>query len=457
MSSSPPASGIHPARIECLRAGEAPGGPVVYWMSRDQRAADNWALLYAQALARRRDVPLAVVFCLAPAFLGSTLRQYGFMLRGLEQVEKRLRRAGIPFFLEMGRPEDSIPAFCRRHGVGEIVTDFDPLRLKRAWREIVAARCPVPLYEVDAHNIVPCRHASLRQEYAAYTLRPKLLKALPEFLIDLPRSRRYARPWRGEVHAVDWTAVLAEHDADRSVAEVAWLEPGETAARQMLNRFLNMGLRRYDTDHGNPTLDGQSNLSPYLHFGQIAAQRVALEVQAAAAPPPAKAAFMEQLIVRRELSDNFCLYNTAYDRPEGLPTWAQRTLAVHAGDPRPHLYELAQFERGETHDPLWNAAQMEMVKTGKMHNYLRMYWAKKILEWTPSPAEAMRVCIHMNDRYELDGRDPNGYAGIAWSVGGLHDRPWGERPIFGMVRYMNDRGCRSKFSVGRYIERIAEL
>ena len=191
------------------------------------------------------------------------------------------------------------------------------------------------------------------------------------------------------------------------------------------------------TDRNDPLKNGQSGLSPYLHFGQIAAQRVALEVMGSAGPTDARKAFLEELIVRRELSDNFCFYNPRYDRVDGFPAWARATLDRHRRDPRDYLYTPEQFEQARTHDDLWNAAQREMVRTGKMHGYLRMYWAKKILEWTPSPEEALKIAITLNDRYELDGRDPNGYAGIAWSLGGVHDRPWGERKVFGMIRYMS--------------------
>ena len=202
----------------------------------------------------------------------------------------------------------------------------------------------------------------------------------------------------------------------------------------------------------DPTREGQSDLSPYLHFGQIAAQRVALEVEGAPAGTKAKEAFLEELIVRRELSDNFCYYHPQYDSVACFPQWARKTLDEHHDDPREYLYTPAQFEQAQTHDDLWNAAQREMVQTGKMHGYLRMYWAKKILEWTSSPEEALKIAIYLNDRYELDGRDPNGYTGIAWSLGGVHDRAWAERKVFGKIRYMSYKGCKAKFDVAAYFK-----
>jgi deoxyribodipyrimidine photo-lyase len=421
-------------RVRLIADGRGYGGPVVYWMSRDQRVRDNWALLYARELAREAGVPLGVVFCLVPSFLGATLRQYGFMLAGLREVEQSLRKKNIPFFLLAGRPEREIPSFLKRIDARSLVTDFDPLRIKRRWTDGVAKRIAIPFYEVDAHNILPCWASSPKQEYGAYTIRPKIRTA-----------------------AVDWTAALKSLDIDRSVPEVAWIQPGEGAAHRALRRFCSHCLASYGRDRNDPTQDGQSGLSPYLHFGQLSAQRVALAVLKAPADEESREAFLEELIVRRELSDNFCFFNPGYDTVDGFPDWAKRTLKTHRKDRREHVYALRSFEQARTHDDLWNAAQTEMVKTGKMHGYLRMYWAKKILEWTRSPEEAVKIAIALNDRYELDGRDPNGYAGIAWSIGGVHDRAWGERAVFGKVRYMSRSGAKSKFDIAAYIERVRRL
>jgi deoxyribodipyrimidine photo-lyase len=310
--------------------------------------------------------------------------------------------------------------------------------------------------EVDAHNIVPAWHASPKQEYGAYTLRPKLRKLLPDFLTPIPALRRHPHVWPHDPGPADWGTVQQSLRVDRSVGEAPGLTPGPTAALRVLRRFLDYKLGGYPDASRNPAIDGLSNLSPYLHFGQISAQRVALEANAAGADPAARAAFLEELIVRRELADNFCLYNPHYDTPQGFPAWARQTLSDHARDAWPYTYSRDSLEAGETHDDLWNAAQQEMVQSGKMHSYLRMYWAKKILEWTGSPEEALQTVIDLNDRYEIDGRDPNGYAGAAWCVGGVHDRAWGERPIFGKIRYMSYNGCKSKFDVSAYIQRVRE-
>ncbi len=248
-----------------------------------------------------------------------------------------------------------------------------------------------------------------------------------------------------------WDRAIKTLKADTRITEVDWIVPGERAARRALKLFVEKKLGAYDATRNDPTLTGQSQLSPYLHFGHLSAQRVALAVQASSLPQRVKESYLEELIIRRELSDNFCLYTSRYDTFDSFPEWAQKTLNEHRKDKRPYVYTLHAFEGADTHDPLWNAAQREMVRKGKMHGYMRMYWAKKILEWTRSPEEALEYSIYLNDKYELDGRDPNGYAGIAWSIGGVHDRAWGARPIFGKIRYMSYNGCTSKFKVAEYI------
>ena len=443
---------VDPRRVRIVKQGSIGSGSVLYWMSRDQRVNDNWALLFAQELALERKVSLGVVFCLSPSFLNATSRQYGFMLKGLQEVENHLAELNIPFFLLIGSPEQELPAFLVKHHIGSLVTDFDPLRIKQQWKKEVAAHIKSRIYEVDGRNIVPCWEASSKKEYAAYTLRPKIHRALPEFLKDFPLAQKHPFPWPKKVKKTNWDEAEISLKIDRSVPEIDWLLPGEKAAAATLDRFLTKKLSAYASRRNDPTEDGVSNLSPYLHFGQISAQRVALQLKKKKVNKESKDGFLEELIVRRELSDNFCFYNPDYDRFAGFPEWAQKTLNEHRGDKREYLYSLEQFEDGKTHDDLWNAAQMEMVHRGKMHGYLRMYWAKKILEWTGSPEEALEVAILLNDKYELDGRDTNGYVGIAWSVGGVHDRAWKERPIFGKIRYMSYGGCKAKFDVNSYIK-----
>ncbi|HNX90901.1 MAG TPA: deoxyribodipyrimidine photo-lyase [Candidatus Omnitrophota bacterium] len=441
---------MNPARIHILKEGFAGTGPVVYWMSRDQRLKDNWALVHAQELAIKRKVPLVVVFCLVKNFLGATIRQYGFMLKGLEELERSFREKNIAFYVLTGDPIGEIPRFCEKTHAAILVTDFDPLKIKKHWKEKVSSNISIPFYEVDAHNIVPCLFVSQKCEFSARTIRPKIKKMLPEFLEEFPAVKKH--PFGGKVAGpVDWKKIRGTVREDMSVNTVKWILPGERAARKVLKDFLKNNLTEYGTNRNFPDNDVQSGLSPYLHFGQISAQRIALEVLKSEANGVAKDVFLEQLIIRRELSDNYCNYCEDYDNSAGFPKWARKTLSEHRKDRRTYLYSLKEFEEGLTHDELWNAAELEMVKTGKMHGYMRMYWCKKIFEWTKTPEDAQRLAIYLNDKYELDGRDPNGYTGIAWSIGGVHDRAWAEMPVFGKIRYMSYNGARSKFDIKAYI------
>jgi deoxyribodipyrimidine photo-lyase len=444
-------------RVRMLNKTNRGQGPVLYWMSRDQRAKDNWALLFAQQVALEQRVPLGVIFCLVPNFLHATIRQYDFMLTGLEETEKKLAEKDIPFFLLTGSPAKKIPECMRTLRTGSLVTDFDPLTIKRKWRSTILPQLDIPLYEVDSHNLIPCWAASPKQEFAAYTFRPKVKRQLSAFMDPFPPLKTHPFSWKMKGKRTDWDAARKSLKVDTSVPVVGWIGPGEDAAHKMLRRFIQNKLEGYATKRNDPNLDALSNLSPYLHFGQISAQRVALEVRRTDVPREDEEAFLEELIVRRELADNFCYYNKDYDSFRGFPDWAQKTLNEHRRDKREYVYSLAQFENARTHDELWNAAQIEMVRSGKMHGYMRMYWAKKILEWTQIPEEAQKIAIALNDKYELDGRDPNGYTGIAWSVGGVHDRAWFSRPIFGKVRYMSFGGAKSKFDVNAYITKVKQL
>lgn len=293
---------VLPQRIEGLRQGQPSRGPVAYWMSRDHRAADNWALLFAQETALRHALPLVVVFCLSDSFLGATLRQYGFMLRGLEEVSGTLQALSIPFFLLPGEPADALPGFIERNGISFLVGDFDPLRVKRRWKESILLKTSVPFYEVDAHNIIPCRIASDKREYGAHTIRKKIGRLLPAFLDEIPALRNHPYPSGIAGNPVDAKALLRGFRIDRSVEEVDFLSPGEDGAQKALRSFIDERLDGYETGRNDPVKDCQSNLSPYLHFGQISAQRVALEVRNCSAGASSKAAFLEELIVRRELS-----------------------------------------------------------------------------------------------------------------------------------------------------------
>jgi deoxyribodipyrimidine photo-lyase len=407
-------------------------GPVIYWMSRDQRATNNWALLYAQERARELDTYVIVAFTLVTKFLEAPLRAYDFMLKGLIETEQTLQKYNIPFILKIGEPASSIQEL-----------------IKRDWKAKINETIDIPFFEVDAHNIVPCWIASEKQEYAAHTIRKKLHAHLNTFLVPYETLTKQEKPSLFP-SPTNWDQLYAKLAIDTSIKPVTWLIPGTKAALQVLSEFFSERLPHYATDRNDPNKEVTSQLSSYLHFGQISAQEVVLALHDTKADPTAKDAFIEQIFVRKELTDNFCYYNQTYDSFDGLPDWAKKTLDEHANDPREYLYSYEELENAQTHDELWNAAQLQMKQTGIMHNYMRMYWAKKILEWTRSPHEAIAFAIRLNDTYELDGRDPNGYVGILWSIGGLHDRPWFERAIYGKVRFLSYNGAKRKFDISSY-------
>jgi len=441
---------IDERRVRRLNQLEDRHGTVIYWMSRDQRVRHNWALLFACQKANQLCQPLEVVFTLAPGFLGAPMRHYDFMFRGLREVERGLRELGVPMTVLYGEPGETLPEYAASRNVGAVVTDFSPLKLVRGWKQEVAPRLSCAFYEVDAHNIVPCWLASPKQEYAARTIRPKLNALREEFLTDFPEPELQHQPDKLPP-PVEWGAMETLLKIDRSIKAVQDLEPGETAAELRLRDFIDGRLSRYADERNDPNSGAVSGLSPYLHFGQLSAQHAAFEAARSKASEANREAFVEELFIRRELSENYCYYNERYDSFDGVPEWAKKTLLEHTGDRRDAIYTPEQFERAQTHDPLWNAAQTQLLETGVIHGYMRMYWAKKILEWSVAPAAAFDIALMLNDRYALDGRDPNGYVGVAWSIGGVHDRPWVERPIFGKIRYMNANGCKRKFDVPRYI------
>lgn len=440
-------------RVRQLKDSSYTAGPIVYWMSRDQRAFDNWALLYAQELAKEKNTHVLVVFSLRQSFAHNTQRMVDFMLRGLEEVEKHLTEKNIPFHFLLGNPAETIPDFIKENKIGGLVSDFSPLRYNREWKNTISEIISIPFYEVDTHNIVPCWIASQKQEFGAYTLRPKIHSKLQEYTDAFPSLQKQNA--KIQLSKINWKEIRAKIQTDTSVPPVEWITPGEKAADAVLHDFIENRLPIYDEQRNDPTKNALSNLSPYIHFGHISTQRIALEMENVQGHAKAKAAFLEELIVRKELSDNYCYYNQNYDNPKGFPQWAMTSIEKHANDKREFLYSLHELEEAKTHDPLWNAAQNEMMQKGKMHGYMRMYWAKKILEWTKDAKTAQEYCIALNDKYFLDGRDPNGYTGIAWSIGGVHDRAWFEREIFGKIRYMSYNGAKSKFDIKKYISTFA--
>lgn len=441
-------------RVRKLNSINYREGSVVYWISRDQRVVDNWAFIRAAEIAKEHDASLSVIFCLRKDFRSATERLVDFMLTGLEEVEADLKKICIQFYFLIGDPEIEIPKFIELNKIGYLITDFNPLKWKQDWNKKISLEINIPFEEVDAHNIVPVWEASTKQEFGAYTLRPKIRKLLHEFLEEFPENGVLKQKSQIKEVSVDWNKIRTQIKFDKSVKKVDWINPGEKEATKALRSFIEHGLAKYNQFRNDPTYDAQSNLSPYIHFGQISSQRIALDLGKIQGHTASKEAFLEELIIRKELSDNFCFYNPNYNSPEGFPNWAKKSLSEHHKDPRDYIYSLKELEEAKTHDELWNAAQIEMIKRGKMHGYLRMYWAKKILEWTKNPREAQKIAIYLNDKYFLDGRDPNGYTGIAWSIGGVHDRAWFDRPIFGKIRFMSYNGAKSKFNIKDYIEKV---
>ncbi|CAO2206575.1 unnamed protein product [Urochloa humidicola] len=464
---------VHPSRVRVLHPGGGRAtGPVVYWMLRDQRLADNWALLHAASLAAASApaAPLAIAFSLFPRpfLLGARRRQLGFLLRGLRHLAADARARGLPFFLLEGGPVE-VPALVRRLGASALVVDFSPLRQVREALDTVVGElrrtaADMAVHQVDAHNVVPVWTASGKLEYSARTFRGKVTKVMDEYLVEYPELPALM-PWDGEQpEDVDWDGLIDRVCSEaENVPEIDWCEPGEAAAMEVLlgskDGFLTKRIKNYDTGRNDPTKPrALSCLSPYLHFGHISAQRCGLEAKKRRhLSPKAVDAFLEELIIRRELADNFCYYQPHYDSLAGAWEWARKTLMDHTADRREHIYTREQLENAKTFDPLWNAAQLEMVHHGKMHGFMRMYWAKKILEWTSGPEEALSIAIYLNDKYHIDGRDPNGYVGCMWSICGLHDQGWKERPVFGKIRYMNYAGCKRKFDVVAYISYVKRL
>lgn len=444
-----------------VRRGFAPnfeGRAVVYWIQRSQRGIDNPALDLAINVANELARPVIAFFGLHPRYPGANLRHYAFLIEGLAGLARDVESRGAHFVFR-AYPLHSLARLCDEVKPCVVISDENPLRAPESWRQNAARKIKAPLWTVDADVVVPAKLFA-KEEYAARTLRPKIHRVIDVFLQPSSNPIATNRLPHGQEPAsqsIDVASLLETLPLDRSASRVTHIKGGAGRALDCLHRFVGERLAAYDQKRNLPQVDGTSELSPYLHFGQISPITIALAIRNANAPETAKAAFLEELIVRRELAINYVARNPNYDRLEGSPAWARTSLARHREDARPHIYTATQLETAATHDELWNAAQTEMTITGRMHGYMRMYWAKKILEWTETPEEAFEIAVTLNDRYFLDGRDPNGYAGIAWAIGGKHDRPWARREVFGTIRYMSAAGMARKFDVKAYVEKVNAL
>jgi len=463
-----------PERVLAWNDHERPdpdAASVVYWMARSQRGTHNLALDCAVDAARALDLPLLVVLRLVPGPTGTELRHVDVLARGLADAFDDCRARGAHCFLvQRDGPalEEAFGAAMLRPAL--VVTDDDVMPRARAWRARVAGAIGVPLVSVDADVVVPGA-CFPKQEYAARTIRPKLHRVLDRFVDELGAGRQGpsapARPAPpGTVDRAGLTAIVDEGDVDSGAILAAAREfgtpatagpipeqpSGTRAAQARLAHFVAHELPGYALARNKPELDATSRLSAFSHFGQLSPHEIVRAVRASGAPAADIATFIEEFVVRRELAHNFVRWNPRAHQLAGAPDWARATLESHRGDPREWLWDDDVLEAGDTHDPLWNAAQRQLVERGHMHGYVRMYWAKKLLEWRADPADAFDIALRLNDRWQLDGRDPNGITGVAWAIGGVHDRPWGERPIFGMVRYMSLASTGRKFDSRAFVE-----
>jgi deoxyribodipyrimidine photo-lyase len=449
---------IEAERIQVMKDGQQEDGQyVLYWMQQAQRVRYNHALMYAIEAANARKLPVVVVFGLTDDYPEANERHYAFMLEGLRDVAVALKKRKIRFVLKHQSPDEAALSLAKDAAL--LVMDRGYLKIQKLWRSRVVADAPCGVVQVESDVVVPVNAVTDKEEYAARTIRPKIHKVLDDYWVPLDdvRVKRSSLKMDFEgLDVLDVDGVLAKMKIDRCVGRVNTFMGGEVAAQKMLQSFVESRLDGYATKRNDPNVNGVSHMSPYLHFGQVSPLDILLQMQDVAGETEDTEAYLEELVVRRELSMNFIHHNINYDRYDALPEWAKKTLAKHEGDVRDYVYDLEMWEMAKTHDPYWNAAQMEMVKTGKMHNYMRMYWGKKFIEWSETPQQAFEMALYLNNKYALDGRDANSFTGVAWCFG-KHDRPWKERAVFGMVRYMNANGLRRKFDANGYVEKVNRL
>lgn len=433
------------------------GDYVLYWMQASQRVSCNHALAYAMDEANRLHLPLLVYFGLTDEYPEAYERHYRFMVEGLLEVKMDLHDMDIQFIALKDTPAKGAVKLSEKAAL--LITDRGYLSIQRKWRSEAAEAVACPMFQVESDVLVPADETSMKEEYSAATIRRKIERLIPDYALPLERrkmehSSLAILPAFPSIPFEKAESVMEELSVNREVPSVSHLfQGGYREARRRLDEFIENRLDFYAEKRNEPSENLGSDLSPYLHFGQISPLEIYLSLKDHHSEN--KRVFLDELIVRRELAVNFVLHNPHYDSFAAITSFARETLLEHQADERPYLYTLNELEEGKTHDPYWNAAQLEMVHTGKMQGYMRMYWGKKIIEWTESPEIAYEAALHLNNKYNLDGRDPNGFAGVAWCFG-KHDRGWKERPIFGKVRYMNANGLERKFDMKTYVEKVQE-
>jgi deoxyribodipyrimidine photo-lyase len=432
---------------------------VLYWMQMYKRVDNNHSLIYAIRRANELRLPLVVYEGLKYYYPWASDRIHTFILEGVEEKRTEFEKLGIRYLFYLQKDADSPKQTVARlaNDAALIVTDDFPCFIIPEHNRRIAERAEIPVFAVDSNGIIPMSKFD-KEEYAAYTIRPKINKLLESYLkplpfepVDIPSVGLEVDCPETIVTADNIARLVSECYIDHSVAPSPFYHGGTIEGRKRLKRFVEKILPDYDKARSKPDRDGSSRLSSYLHFGYLSPLEIAIAVQNADAPQESIDAYLEELIVRRELSYNMTLHNANYDSLAALPAWVQKTMREHADDARQYLYSLEQLEASETHDELWNAAQREMVATGEMHNYVRMLWGKNVIAWSPSYEIAFETLVHLNNKYCLDGRNPNSYAGILWCFG-KHDRAWFERPVFGLIRYMASHSTGKKFDSKKYIE-----
>lgn len=433
-------------------------GDVIYVMSRDQRVYDNHALLTAAEISKKTGNKLVVYFFLYSKITPRIYQQYDFMLDNLEKISNTLQNLGIEFIVKFGNFDSNIQKVISKHNIVTLIFDFLPYYHYLDKRKKLARNCKFSVLIIDTHNIVPCWITSDKEEYAARTFRPKIFKKIDNYLIE-PKNE-LLKITNTVNNTFNKSSYLQKIESEKVNDYSIKYDSGEKAAILAVEKFIKEGIDIYNEIKNDPSKNGTSNLSPYLHFGQVSSLRVVLEILKKypsiefpfTSENLSVESFLEEIIVRKELSDNYCYYNKNYNNFEGAKDWAKSSYLEHADDKREYLYTLQEFELGKTHDNAWNAAQIQLLREGKIHGYMRMYWAKKIYEWSIDIHSALKIAIYLNDKYSIDGLDPNGYVGIMWSMLGVHDRPWFERKIYGKIRYMNFNGLKRKFDIDKYID-----
>jgi deoxyribodipyrimidine photo-lyase len=451
---------VQQTRIQPLNTLEiCKGDYVLYWMQQSQRTEYNHALDYAVELANAFDQGVLVAFGLMDDYPEANLRHYTFMLEGLQETQASLAKQGVKMVIQRGSPPDIAIALGRKASV--IVCDRGYLKHQKDWRARVARSAVCRVVQVESDVVVPLEVVSPKAEYAARTIRPRIHKHLDDYLVPFNSGVVKKSTLDLNINGLDLkevSAVLKKLSIDRRVPPVSqFFKGGTSRGKKRLLQFIKKRFDRYVKNRNQPQTDNISHMSPYLHFGQMSPLYIALQIKAVGSRlKEAQESYLEELIVRRELAMNFVNYTPNYHSFTCLPLWAQKSLKQHQKDKREHVYTRRQLENSETHDEYWNAAMREMKTTGFMHNYMRMYWGKKILEWTKTPEHAFRTTLALNNKYFLDGRDPNSYTGVAW-VFGVHDRAWFERPIFGKIRYMAASGLERKCDIQGYVRKVDRL